>query len=141
MGVGYFYNTPGYVYLISSDTELFKIGISSNPIARVKQIQTFANKHSLGQLYLTKSFYANHALLWEQFFHSLYHHRQVTTLPSIEWFNLQPQDMSIFLHMPNSVVHKPTDMLFWHNYPVLDCFAMELLHEQQQLIVEQCKQD
>ena len=75
-------NKDGYVYLMTDNTNLFKIGFSKNPNDRLYQFQTGNPKISM---------YANYPAnkLDEKLLHKLFKKKRDCR----EWFNLKPKDL------------------------------------------------
>jgi hypothetical protein len=77
---------PQYIYLIQKNTEaIYKIGISDNPLERVKQLQTGNN----ARLHLIKVFPVANARATEKRLHRLLMFHRCS--PSGEWFKLTPE--------------------------------------------------
>jgi hypothetical protein len=77
---------PQYIYLIQKNTEsIYKIGISDNPLKRVKQLQT----GNSARLHLIKIFPVANARAIEKRLHRLLMFHRCS--PRGEWFKLTPE--------------------------------------------------
>jgi hypothetical protein len=77
---------PQYIYLIQKNTEsIYKIGISDNPLKRVKQLQT----GNSARLHLIKIFPVANAPAIEKRLHRLLMFHRCS--PHGEWFKLTPE--------------------------------------------------
>jgi hypothetical protein len=81
---------PQYIYLIQKNTEsIYKIGISDNPLKRVKQLQTGNN----ARLHLIKVFPVANARAIEKRLHRLLMFHRCS--PNGEWFKLTPEHVEL----------------------------------------------
>ena len=79
-----------YIYLIQKNTEsIYKIGISDNPLKRVKQLQT----GNSSRLHLIKVFPVANARAIEKRLHRLLMFYRCS--PSGEWFKLTPEHVEL----------------------------------------------
>ena len=87
---------PQYIYLIQKNTEsIYKIGISDNPLKRLKQLQT----GNSARLHLIKVFAVKDARAIEKRLHRLLMFHRCS--PRGEWFNLSEE----YLKLVSAVCH------------------------------------
>lgn len=81
---------PQYIYLIQKNTEsIYKIGISDNPLKRLKQLQT----GNSSRLHLIKVFPVANARAIEKRLHRLLMFHRYS--PSGEWFRLSEEYLKL----------------------------------------------
>ena len=74
-----------YVYLIRKKNESkYKIGISKNPITRIKQLQTGSDS----ELVLINVYKTENSIKVEKTLHNIYSHNNL----NLEWFDLSLED-------------------------------------------------
>jgi hypothetical protein len=90
-------SNPQYVYLIQKNTEsIYKIGISENPLKRLKQLQT----GNSARLHLIKVFPVENARAIEKRLHRLLMFHRCS--PSGEWFYLTSE----YLRLVNQICYQ-----------------------------------
>lgn len=104
---------PAYVYMISSNLHIYKIGFSNLVGDRVIAVTPMARRNGLDDLEIKHLFYTPYARLWEKFFHELFAEEFEPDVPGREWFRLSMANRSLFCSMPDSVYQPPFSERFW----------------------------
>lgn len=109
----YFKYKSGYIYLIASETTLFKVGEAYDVDLRVEQLQKIADEKGLGKLSVIHAFQTDYPYVWESFFHELFS-KYLRRAYGREWFELPSSEVKLFCKMPAVVTGLPNHFRTWY---------------------------